>query len=327
MPRHARFRCTTLVVVLPLVVIACAGSDEGSTSATTMPTTTPATPPATTPATTTQPAQAPTTDTGCRTVSTGPSTYQYAVRPGTDPDLTSIDLYLPAGCGKAPVVIWVHGGGWRTGDKASGRVERKAAWAASLGAALVAVNYRLSTPDSGVRWPDHGIDVATAVAWVEQEGSALGLDTSRIVLLGHSAGAHLVAIVGTHPALLTDAGADPGAITCIVPLDGAFELAPARGLISNAFGTDPEVLADASPNVQIERNGPPPAAFLVVTRGRAGRVAKAQDFVDQIVAGGGSAQLLNANPYTHEQVNSELGAPDETMVTPTVTAFVEGCLT
>ena len=61
-------------------------------------------------------------------------------------------------------------------------------------------------------------------------------------------------------------------------------------------------------------------------RGTARRVAEAQDFVDQIVAAGGSAQLLNASPYTHEQINSELGAPDETVVTPTVTAFVERCL-
>jgi arylformamidase len=108
--------------------------------------------------------------------------------------MTSVDVYLPAGCGQVPVVMWLHGGGWRRGDKASGLVERKAAWAASLGAALVSVNYRLTTPESGVRWPDHGEDVAAAVAWVQQQGPELELGGSDITLLGHSAGAHLVAI-------------------------------------------------------------------------------------------------------------------------------------
>jgi arylformamidase len=136
----------------------------------------------------------PAIETSCRHEATGPSTYVYADRPGVDPDMTSVDVYLPAGCGQVPVVMWLHGGGWRRGDKASGLVERKAAWAASLGAALVSVNYRLTTPESGVRWPDHGEDVAAAVAWVQQQGPELELGGSDITLLGHSAGAHLVAI-------------------------------------------------------------------------------------------------------------------------------------
>ena len=158
-----------------------------------------------------------------------------------DPDLTSVDLYLPAGCGPVPVVMWVHGGGWRRGDKASGHVERKAAWAESLGAALVSVNYRLTTPDSGVRWPDHGEDVAAAVEWVQREGPTVGLDGTKITLVGHSAGAHLVAITATDPELLTGAGADAGAVECVVALDFSFDLAsaPAQTLIVDAFGTNP----------------------------------------------------------------------------------------
>jgi acetyl esterase/lipase len=226
-----------------------------------------------------------------------------------------------------PVVLWVHGGGWQRGDKTSGFVERKAEWAASFGAALVAVNYRLSTPDSGVRWPDHGEDVAAAVAWVQHEGGALSLDTDDITMLGHSAGAHLVAIVGTHPLLLEEAGADPDLVACVVALDFSFDLAtaPARPLITNAFGSDPAGLADASPNVQIERNGAPTARFLVGTRGRTDRVAEAQDFVDLINDNGGTAQLVNANPYSHNQISSQLGAPGEMVITPAVTTFVQSC--
>ena len=267
-------------------------------------------------------------DSTCRNEPTGPTTYQYAQRPGTEPDRTSVDVYLPAGCGPAPAVLWVHGGGWRRGDKAGGFVERKAAWAASFGAALVSVNYRLTTPDSGVQWPDHGDDMAAAVAWVQNEGASAGLDVSRLSLLGHSAGAHLVAIVGTDPSLLISAGADPSGIACVVALDFSFDLAnaPAEDLIANAFGTDPQVIADASPNVQVERNGRPTASFLVVTRGGAGRVADAQTFVDLINDSGGSAQLLDANPYGHDDVSVQLGASGEQVVTTEITGFLQSCL-
>ena len=265
--------------------------------------------------------------TPCRDGSTGPTTFAYAERPGVEPDLTSVDVYLPPGCGPVPVVMWVHGGGWRRGDKASGYVERKAAWAESLGAALVSVNYRLTTPDSGVRWPDHGEDVAAAVAWVQQEGPAFGLDATNVTLIGHSAGAHLVAIVGTDPALLIEAGANPADVSCVVALDFSFDLAtaPADKMIADAFGKDPDVIAAASPNVQIERNGPPIARFLVGTRGGPRRVADAQAFVDMVNDTGGSAQLVDATPYTHNQISSQLGASDDTLVTPTVSEFVRSC--
>jgi len=264
----------------------------------------------------------------CRPEPSGPTTYTYTRRPGVDPGRTSLAVYLLEGCGPAPVVMWVHGGGWRRGDKTAGTVQRKAEWAGSLGAALVAVNYRLSTPGADVAWPDHGEDVADAVTWVQRRGRSVGLDPSRVTMVGHSAGAHLVAIVGTDPALLTDAGADPGGLACVVALDFSFDLAtaPARALIANAFGTDPAVLAAASPTVQVERNGAPDARFLIGTRGGPRRVAEARDFVGLIDRRGGSAELVVANPYDHNQISSQLGAPDETLITPPVTRFVESCL-
>lgn len=267
------------------------------------------------------------TATSCRDTSTGPRTFAYAELPGVDPNLTSLDVYLPPGCGPTPVVMWVHGGGWQRGDKTNGEVARKAAWAASLGATLVSVNYRLTTPDSNVRWPDHGQDVAAAVAWVQQQGPAVGLNGTDITLLGHSAGAHLVAIVGTDPSLLTRAGADPADVSCVVALDFSFDLASATAeeLITDAFGTDPDVIAAASPNVQIERNGPPSARFQVVTRGGTQRVADAAGFVNLVNNTGGSAQLIDATGYSHDQVNSQLGASDDILVTPAVSGFVRSC--
>jgi acetyl esterase/lipase len=293
------------VIALLLLTAACTGAGNAGPSDTTVSTVAP----------------------DCRESPSGPVTHQYAVREGADPDRTSLDVYLPAGCGPAPVVVWVHGGGWRRGDKTAGQVQRKADWAASLGAALVAVNYRLSVPGSGVMWPDHGRDVSAAVAWVQREGASVELDPARMTLLGHSAGAHLVAIVATHPTLLDEAGADPALIACVIPLDFSFDLAtaPARSLIANAFGGDTEVLEDASPNVQIARSGPPRAAFLVGTRGGPRRVADARDFVALINESGGYAALLDANPYSHDGISAQLGAPGEQIVTPTVSDFASSC--
>ena len=259
----------------------------------------------------------------------GPSTYRYAERAGSPAGRTSLDVYLPEGCGPAPVLMWVHGGGWRTGDKRAGAVAQKAAFANGLGAALVAVNYRLSSPDNGVRWPDHGQDVAAAVAWVVEQGAAHGLDPSRLVLVGHSAGAQLVASMAAHPTLLTDAGVDRSAVDCVVVLDVQLDLLYRRGrsdMVDTAFGTDAEVLTDASPLLQVRAHGAPSAAFLVVSRGGPRRVSGAAEFVDSVNAAGGRANLVDAGTYSHNQVSQLLGATGEQVVTPTTARFVSECL-
>lgn len=277
---------------------------------------------------TTTAASSATTD-GCRTAAVRPSTYRYAERPGSPAERTSLDVYLPQGCEPAPVLVWVHGGGWRRGDKTAGAVAQKAAFANRLGAALVSVNYRLSSPDNSVRWPDHGQDVADAVAWVVAQGAAHGLDPSRVALMGHSAGAQLVASLATHPTLLPGAGVSRSAVACAVVLDVQLDLTDRlgpSGLVDVAFGPDPEVLADASPTLQVKEHGAPSATFLVVSRGGPRRVAGAGQFVDTVNAAGGRAELLDAGAYTHNDVSQRLGAPGEQVVTPATTAFLTGCL-
>ncbi|HEX5613814.1 MAG TPA: alpha/beta hydrolase [Acidimicrobiia bacterium] len=261
----------------------------------------------------------------CRESPTGPNTYRYAERSGSDPERTSLDVYLPATCGPAPVIVWVHGGGWRIGDKTNA-VDGKVAVARDVGAALVAVNYRLSTPGSDVVWPDHGDDVAAALLWIHDEGPGLGLEADRIALLGHSAGGHLVSIVATDPDLLPRSDL----VDCVVALDTegydlATSAAATTGLVADAFGTDPAVVADASPIVQVERHGAPDAEFLVVTRGTTRRRDAAQRFVDAVIDGGGTARLVDASPYSHADVNRRLGEAGESVVTPSVTEFLRSC--
>jgi acetyl esterase/lipase len=311
------------LVVVALLLAACSTSDR---------TTAPhaGTTPAGSPADTGSAGAGPATTDECRSAPSAPEEVAYRSIDGVDANLTSLDIYLPQGCGPAPVVVWVHGGGWRRGDKRH-TAQPKAELAAEAGAALVAVNYRLSTPGTDVMWPDHGNDVAAAIAWIISDGAAHGLDPSRIALMGHSAGGHLVSIVVTDPALLEGAGASAGPIVCVVALDSAaFDLrgSPAElsGLVPNAFGDDEEVIGAASPQVQVERNSAPAAEFLVVTRGSDARVAGAQRFVDAVNDGGGTAALMLARPYSHEEVNLHLGEPGEQIVTPGVGAFLDRCL-
>lgn len=267
----------------------------------------------------------------CRAEATGPETFVYAVRDGSEPHLTSLDVMLPAGCGPVPVLVWVHGGGWRRGDKTDPSVVQKTALANGVGAALVSVNYRLSSPDNEVRWPDHGDDVADALAWIAAEGPSHGLDPTRIALIGHSAGGHLVSIVATDPELRAAAGLDDGSLRCVIPIDTeGYDLgesaAMVSGLVSGAFGADPGVIAEASPVVQIARHGAPAANWLVLTRGGPARVATAAAFVDVVRAGGGEADLLHGGGYDHDEVNRAVGRTGELVVTPTVTGFLRTCL-
>ena len=105
-----------------------------------------------------------------------------------------LDLYLPerAQDEGAPVVVWVHGGGWKNGSKE----KPKAAWLAEEGYAVVSINYRLTDL---AQWPAQIDDCREAVRWARRNASVFGFDLDRIGTWGSSAGGHLVALMGTLP--------------------------------------------------------------------------------------------------------------------------------
>ena len=104
-----------------------------------------------------------------------------------------LDLYLPqeANDSAVPVVIWVHGGGWKNGSKKN----TKASWLAE-GYAVVSINYRLTDV---AQWPAQIDDCRGAVCWARRNAGVFGLDPNRIGAWGSSAGGHLVALMGTLP--------------------------------------------------------------------------------------------------------------------------------
>jgi acetyl esterase/lipase len=259
-------------------------------------------------------------------------TVHYETVPGVAPRLTSLDVYpMRAGC-DAPVLVWVHGGGWQTGDKAN-QVRDKARLAAEHGWVLVSVNYRLTDPASPtpVVYPTHNEDVAAAIAWVHDHVADDGGDPSRIAILGHSAGAQIVASIATDERYLEAHGLGLSDLRCAGALDTeGFDVASraTRGLgaalYRAAFGDDPATWSDASPLLHVA-SGKGIPSFLVVERGTATRRAAQQRFADALRAAGVAVTVLDAGTLTHGQVNSRIGAAGDTVMTPPLVTFLSGC--
>lgn len=246
--------------------------------------------------------------------------------PGGDP-LQSLDVVgreMPDGCAGAPVVVWVHGGGWQRGSKNNVSADQLA-WAADNGWVHVSVDYRL-TP--AVTYPEHNRDLAAALAWVHDNIADHGGDPTTVAVVGHSAGAQIASSVGTDPRYLAVHGLVPGdGIRCVVSLDTeGYDLnrGGSSAVYSAAFGMDAAVRTDASPVTHL-RGGSPRANLLVVTRGSAARRSIATDFVDRHNATGGNAILVVAEGLSHTGVNEALGRDGDTVVTPPSTSFLRSC--
>ncbi len=202
-----------------------------------------------------------------------------------DPDRKRhrLDVYRPEGKESCPVLFFVHGGAWVTGWKDDvlglygyGTI---AETLARRGIVVVMPNYRLSP---GVRHPEHIKDVARAFAWTCEHVRDYGGDPGRIVAGGHSAGGHLVSLLVTDESYLKAEGRSATAIRGVVSVCGvyclddlAFEMSfggpkSAASFSLRAtplfpvFGTDPEVLRQASPIAHV-RPGLPP--FLLLNGG------------------------------------------------------------
>lgn len=102
------------------------------------------------------------------------------------------DLYLPKGSGSdVPVILWLHGGGWRIGDRKLGPDLSR--YFAQRGFAMASIDYRLS---GEAKFPVQIEDVLAAIRWLGEVGSEYGMDPNRIGLWGSSAGGHLAALAG-----------------------------------------------------------------------------------------------------------------------------------
>jgi acetyl esterase/lipase len=220
-----------------------------------------------------------------------------------------LDIYVPDGARQAPVIIAIHGGGLRAGDKSgqTGIGQRLA----SAGHVTVIVNHRLSP---GVSHPAHVEDIAAAVAWVKKNIATHGGDPGRIFVIGHSAGGYLTALLATDRRFLGAHGLRPQDIRGFVPVSGFFYVdrpgvAPDRP--KDTWGTDVNVWKSASPGTHVE-SGMPPLLLLYADGDDEWRRKQQAEFADAVRAKGNrNVETRMIAGRTHNTVWDDMAKGEE----------------
>ncbi|MFM1959426.1 MAG: hypothetical protein RL588_943 [Pseudomonadota bacterium] len=236
-----------------------------------------------------------------------------APAPGTPASVHLLDLWPGATPLPAPVVVFVHGGTWMHGGKYAGTAKQARAFR-SAGFAYATVNYRLlrhGPPQAAAQ------DIARAVAFLRGEAKGCGLDPDRIILMGHSAGAHLAALVALDESYLTAAGVPPEAVRAVVLLD-AYGLDIARHVretgdpvYARVFGPDPTGWTAMSPVSHAAPGRRPPPVILHFVAGNPETPGQAEALAEALRAAGGEAVVHEAEGESHNSLNYGFGAEDD----------------
>ncbi len=236
-----------------------------------------------------------------------------------------LDVYTPEQSAEdsLPVVFWIHGGGWQTGDKSDVALKPKVL--SQRGFVFVSTNYRL-LPNVEIETLID--DVASALAWVHQNISQYGGDPARIFVGGHSAGAQLAALLCTDDRYLQRKGVSFDVLQGCIPVDGdtydipkiimTAELRQALygGKMPNfghrqKFGNDPEKHVDLSAVTHVAPDkGIPPFLILYFpgnpeTRAQAGRLESVLE------ASGIPVKSFGKNNSNHSRLNNDVGQADD----------------
>lgn len=242
----------------------------------------------------------------------GAQTFSY----DSDP-LQVMDFWAPAGAKNAPLVLYVHGGGWKRGSKDTAMGNALPGHLRDQGYAFASINYRL-VPAATVE--QQASDVAQALAYLLARADKLGIDRSKVVITGHSAGAHLVALVGTDEQYLRKAGLSFADIDGVMPNDGAAydvprQMEQAGRLMADtykqAFGTDPARQKALSPVFHAAAPNAP--RFLLLHVQRKDGVAQAQELGAALKQAGVKVEygsLPGTGLQGHAEINRKLGEPD-----------------
>lgn len=234
-----------------------------------------------------------------------------------------LDVYAPEGAAKLPVVFWIHGGGWQTGDKTD--VQVKPHVFAERGFLFVSTNYRLLPHvemDVLIR------DVAKALGWVQKNIASHGGDPTRIFVMGHSAGAQLAALLCTDHRYLEGEGVPADVLRGCVPVDGDTYDLPAiitsveiRQTVHGLplpefghrvkFGNDPKKHVDYSAVTHVTREKGIPPFLILHVAGHPDVTAQARRLGAVLKEAGVPVTVFGARETTHSRLNANLGEPDD----------------
>jgi acetyl esterase/lipase len=234
-----------------------------------------------------------------------------------------LDIHAPDGAKDLPVVFWIHGGGWQTGDKSS--VQEKPRAFVEKSFVFVSTNYRL------LPHVDMGTlirDVAKSLGWVHKHIAEHGGDPKRIFVMGHSAGAQLAALLCADDRYLKAEGVPLDVLKGCVPVDGdtydipaMIETAETRLRVHGMpmpkyghrlkFGNDPALHREFSTVTHVARGkGIPPFLILHVSD-HPDVSAQAQRLGAVLKEAGVTVKVFDAKDTNHIKLNANLGQPDD----------------
>jgi acetyl esterase/lipase len=221
-----------------------------------------------------------------------------------------LDVYAPATGKNLPVAVWIHGGGWKRGDK--GDVHNKPKAFVEKGFVLVSINYRFVP---SVTVDQIAGDVAKAIRWTHDHARDYGGDPDTILVMGHSAGAQLAALVCTDDRYLKAEKLPLSIIKACVPVDGdtydvpmqikTVEEKRARSYRMSFGDEASQKNLSAVTHVAKGKNIPP---FLILhVADHPETRAQSQRLVKVLQAAGISARAFPAEGKNHTTINNDLG--------------------
>ncbi len=242
-----------------------------------------------------------------------------------------LDVYSPPNAKNLPVVFWIHGGGWQAGDKTLVQIKPK--FFVDNGFVFVSTNYRL-LPNVEIKTIFQ--DIAKSIRWVHEHIAEHGGDPNHILVMGHSAGAQLAALICTDDRYLKAEGLSLAITKGCVPVDGdtydvpaIIDTAEARwrahGLTKSKFGhrekfgNDPEKHRDYSAVTHVAKDKGIPPFLIMYVSGQPDTNAQALRFGNSLKAAGIPATLYGGRETTHNKINADIGLPDD----PGTKALVE----
>ena len=222
-----------------------------------------------------------------------------------------LDVYAPTKGKDLPVVLWIHCGGWRAGDKAS--VQKKPQAFVDKGYVFVATNHRFF-PNVTVK--DMTGDIAKAIRWTHDHAKEYGGDPKSIFVMGHSSGAHLAALLCTDDRYLKAEGLPLSIIKGCVPVDVSVYDIPKRlkdggavatATVTKTFGEKEESQRDYSPVAHVAKGKNIPPFLILHVADRPETKAQAHWLADKLKDAGVSAKVVAAEGTNHGTINTNLG--------------------
>ena len=241
---------------------------------------------------------------------------------------TSLDVYSFEGARNAPVMVYIHGGAWVTGDKS--RVHQKDDFFVDRGYVFISVNYTL-VPQTNVEGQLEEIDAA--LGYIVANVARVGGDPNNISLMGHSAGAHLAVMTALRPLENTRVLLAQGGLRAVISNDTRSYNLPRMAAetggrlgetFGRPFGQDPARWAALSPQMQIDPSDAGGPMFLIAHSGQgnaARRASYATDFAQALRAVGISATEYDGRQYSHAQINKGIGT--EAGITGAIARFID----